>query len=275
MTDVAVGTGADVAPGGVLFEVGGRPVHAGVGRVPAHRALEPGDEGDDVRQLRGFLCALQALTACADSASFDEDVAAAVRSWHRRQGRTGDTVELGEIMWFAALPTRLAPTADLAVGAALAAGARPIDVETGAVLLTVVVSRDQAALVPAGTRVTIGDLTGVTGEPTPAAGKPDAFELPLESAAGQPLCAEPTPCLALLGAARQRSVEANLEVVPARTGIGVPTLAIQTAADGSTAVVSETGESLPVSVIQSAGGLSLVEGLPAGTRLRLSGGPRA
>jgi hypothetical protein len=274
VTAVTLTPGAEVAAGDVLFEIAGRPVHAGAGAVPAYRTLEPGTTGEDVRQLRHFLCSLKALAACRSSSTFDDDVAAAVQAWHRRSGRSGDSVALGEIMWFPTLPTRLAATDKLTVGAAVAAGDRPVDVESGAVQVQLVVSRDQAALVPAGTPASLGPISGVTGEPEPTPDKPDAFALPLLTAAGQPLCSDPAPCRALLGTAGQRALEVSLAVIPERTGIGVPTKAVQTAADGSTSVVTVDGGRRPVTVLQSAGGLTLVDGLPAGTPVRLSGGAR-
>ncbi len=274
VTSVTLTNPSDVTAGTVLFEVAGRPVHAGEGGVPAYRPLERGTSGEDVRQLRRFLCALTMLSACGSSSAFDGDVAAAVQEWHRRGGRSGESVELGEIMWFPALPARLAASEKLAVGAAAAAGDRPISVESGAVQVHLAVNRDQAALVPAGTQASLGPIVGLTGEPTPAPDKPDAFTVPLLTTTGQPLCDDPTPCRPILGAAGQRVVEVSLAVIPERTGIAVPTKALRTAADGSISVVAEDGSRWPVTLLQSAGGLTLVTGLPAGTRIQLSGGAR-
>ena len=271
VTHVSVRRGAPVAEGEELIEVSGHAVFAGIGTVPAYRALQRGDTGADVTQLRAFLCRQGVLAPCRSSVTFDAPTAKAVAAWHRRHGLTGSGLELGEIMWFPRLPLQLATAAKTGVGSEVSATDRPLDVVSGTVAAEVKLSRDQAALVPPGSRVTLGKITGITGSATSVGDGTDAMLLPLLSADGsRALCAKASACLALLDGAVTRTLEASCEVIPHRSGIGVPTKALQTSADGATYVLAEDGQHITVTEVQAAGGMVLVEGLAAGTRVRLS-----
>jgi hypothetical protein len=271
ITALPLPSSAQAGVGDRLIVVDGRPVFAGRGSVPAYRGLKAGDSGADVGQLRAFLCSQRLLRACAASTSFDAATARAVTAWHRRHGLTGATVQLGEIMWFPELPVRVAVAAKTGVGTQVAATDRPLDVVSGRIRVEVKLTRDQAALVPEGSRVTLGGVQGVSGGPTAVADGTDAMLLPLLAAdGGHQLCATAKPCRALLDGASTRALDVSIEVIPTRSGIGVPTKAVQTGADGETYVVAEDGRHLAVTEVQTAGGMVLVDGLPAGTRIRLS-----
>jgi hypothetical protein len=263
--------GADVNAGDTVVVVAGRPVFAARGSVPAYRTLSAGTTGADVGQLRTFLCGQRVLSACGPSTTFDAATAKAVTAWHRRHGLTGASVELGELMWFPDLPLRLAAAAKTGVGTQVAATDRPLDVVSGTVRVEVKLTRDQASLVPQGSKAGLGTVHGVSGAPTAVADGTDAMLLPLLSPDGtRQICAPAKPCRALLDGAVTRALDVSIEVIPRRTGIGVPTKAIQTGADGETYVLGEDGRHLTVTELQTAGGMVLVEGIPAGTRILLS-----
>ncbi|MGV8909545.1 MAG: hypothetical protein ACOH1Y_11235 [Propionicimonas sp.] len=271
VTQVSVHRGDPVAAGEELIEISGQAVFAGVGTVPAYRALHVGDTGTDVTQVRAFLCAQGVLVECRSSVRFDAQAGKAVAAWHRRHGLKGSSLELGEIMWFPHLPLQVAVAAKTGVGSQVAATDRPLDVVSGTVSAQVKLSRDQAALVPPGSKVTLGTLSGVTGSPESVGDGTDAMRLPLLSGAGKrSLCAKASECLALLDGAVTRTLDASCEVIPHRSGIGVPAKALQTAADGATYVIADNGQHIVVTELQAAGGMVLVEGLPAGTGVRLS-----
>ncbi len=271
VTALPLRKGALVRPGDEVIEVSGKSVHAGRGTTPAYRALHVGDTGADVAQLRSFLCGQRVLGACRASTTFDAATAKAVKAWHARHGVKGDGIELGEIMWFPDLPVRLAVAPKTGVGTEVAATDRPLDIVSGRVGVQVKVTRDQAGLVPQGSAVTVDTLSGVTGEPAPAGDGTDAMLLPLHGRRGTgSLCDPVAACLRLLGTAAKVTLEATIEVVPSRQGIGVPTKAIHTSADGDTYVIGEDGEHVRVTPVQTAGGMVLVDGLAEGTRILLT-----
>jgi hypothetical protein len=53
------------------------------------------------------------------------------------------------------------------------------------------------------------------------------------------------------------------------TGLVVPSAALLSGADGRTTVTDEEAVSHPVTVVTSARGMSVIEGVPAGTRVRV------
>ncbi|MCB0913150.1 MAG: hypothetical protein KDB60_16200, partial [Propionibacteriaceae bacterium] len=210
------------------------------------------------------------LAACGTSTAFDAATAKAVEAWHRRNGTTGATVELGEIMWFPRLPIRLTVPGRTDVGAEVAATDRPFDVASGRVRVEVKLTRDQAALVPPGSPVGLDSVSGVSGAPTPVSDGTDAMLLPLLSPdGGAGLCARAAPCVALLDGASSRALDVSVEVIPNRSGVGVPAKAIQTSADGVPYVTAADGRRITIIQVQTAGGMVLVDGLPAGTSVLL------
>lgn len=88
----AVVTAAPLAPGEIVpwcspaIEVAGRPLLVLPGAIPAYRDLEPGDTGDDVRQLQ------EALSACGEDVRVDgkygAETARAVSRIYRNAGAT-------------------------------------------------------------------------------------------------------------------------------------------------------------------------------------------
>lgn len=85
-----------------LFEVDGEAAYLLDGPYPAYRALEPGLEGDDVRQLERNLRELD-LDAGGDmrvDGSWDPGTTAAVRRWQQRKGLQADgSIEEGRVVF--------------------------------------------------------------------------------------------------------------------------------------------------------------------------------
>lgn len=67
------------------------------------------------------------------------------------------------------------------------------------------------------------------------------------------------------------SILAHVVVVPAVSGVGVPTTAVVTDAQGQAWVVTREGR-LMVTVVGAGQGVTIVEGLQAGTEVQLSDG---
>lgn len=73
-----------IREGGVLLEVNGRPVFVLRGKVPMHRTLLPGVEGDDVKQLQRALNRLGNKVKV--SGTFDAATASAVTAFYKKRG---------------------------------------------------------------------------------------------------------------------------------------------------------------------------------------------
>jgi peptidoglycan hydrolase-like protein with peptidoglycan-binding domain len=275
LTSLPPANGTMVAVGDVVAGIDLRPVVVGQGDVPAFRALQVGTTGPDVAQLRRFLCAEKHLDSCAANQAFTPSVRTAVRAWQKSLGvATTGVVQPSDIMWLPQLPAFVRPAATAAVGNRVTADG-PSLTTTGAPRLEVRVTPEQAELVPAGAPLTFGAVTGrvLGASPVVAAGSDDAqgeqaMTLDVVGPDGRaPLCAPKGPCATLLGSALSKNVTVDVAVVPAQTGTGVPVRAVQTGADGATYVRSASGSRLPVEVVQTAGGLSIVTGLSVGERI--------
>jgi multidrug efflux pump subunit AcrA (membrane-fusion protein) len=77
--------GAVVGENAQVLEVNGRPVRGLVGSVPMYRDIEPGDEGEDVRQLEEALRRLGYRTGKVDG-RYDVATQGAVEAWYRDAG---------------------------------------------------------------------------------------------------------------------------------------------------------------------------------------------
>lgn len=278
VTDVGVGAMAAVDVGDPLYAVALRPTVAGVGAVPAFRALAEGAEGADVAQLRGFLCSTGFLTTCSvPGDTFTPAVTRAVKAWQKSLDLPEDgTVGTSDIMWFPALPVQVQPSETLAVGSRLTEDDRPLLIVSGAPVLTVEVSKAQGDLVPVGSRVTFGQrsaglVAGISPAPSDT-GESEAVRISVVGDDGATeVCSASDECPELLGGTASTTLDVAVEVIPALDGVGVPVQAVLTEADDSTYVMSADGSHLPVTVVGSSGGIALVDGLAVGDEIQVSG----
>ncbi|WP_312892807.1 peptidoglycan-binding protein [Allostreptomyces psammosilenae] len=92
-------TGEEIGRGETLYAVDDRPVTLMYGAMPAYRALEPGIEGPDVRQLEENLSALGHTGFTVDE-EYTHGTAEAVRQWQEDRGleETG-VVDLGRVVF--------------------------------------------------------------------------------------------------------------------------------------------------------------------------------
>ena len=281
ITSVLVGRSTSVKAGTPLYTVDLRPVHAGRGKVPAFRALSLGDEGADVRQLRGFLCAQGSPSVCGDSPLFDANLQSALMQWQRGAGLPADgTLQAGDILWFPTLPVRVRPTEALETGRNATPGDRPYRVDKGVPELELRVARDQAALIPVGAAVLVGDdqqavVAGLGQVPAAAGdGAPGGEMLVRLARPASPekqFCAVDTYCLRALGKEASVSVPIKVQTVPEQSGPAVPMAAIETDAAGQTSVRLVDGTRQEVSVVGSAGGIAVVTGLAVGATVAVPG----
>ena len=67
----------------------------------------------------------------------------------------------------------------------------------------------------------------------------------------------------------QSFLTSRIVIVESVTGLTVPSAALLSKADGSIVVIDSDGIEYPVTVVTSARGLSIIEGVDAGTRVRV------
>lgn len=272
LTSVDVSPGSTVDAGTVLYTVDLRPAVAAAGAVPAFRDIGIGATGADVEQLEGFLRGQGLFTGTPDAA-FTETTDQAVRRWQRQVGTTPDgVVRRGDLVFLPELPTAVFVDPDLEVGAAVETGRAAVMAVTGSPEFTVTLVRDQADLVPlsAPVRVSYGPeeeqvWDGVVASTT--AVPPGEVSLTLTAPDGTALCGE--TCADVVPVAEESMYTADLYVVPPTEGPTVPTAAITTGPDGGTGVRLTDGTRVPVDVLASAFGRSVVSGVDVGDRVRL------
>lgn len=270
VTSVAVAPGDQVTAGGVLFEVGLRPVVAAVGAVPAFRDMRVRDRGDDVAQLQGLLAELGYLDIEADGVMGSVTVAA-VRAWQRDLGLVVDgVVRLGDVVFVPELPARVVLGPDVVVGRRLAGGEEAVWVVPDDPSFWVPLAPEQRSLVPldAPVKVTFGagtweavTVAAVETDPAVTDGLGE-LRLVLTAPGGGAVCGG--DCAEWVGLEGRTNFGAEIVVVPETTGPVVPVAAIHSGADGSTAVTLVSGGDVAVQIVASHGGVAVVSGVEVG-----------
>jgi len=272
VTSVTVAAGDEVSQGSSLYAVDLRPVVVAQGETPAFRDIAQGIEGPDVAQLQGMLTTLGLFHGVVDGKAGAGTVAA-IKAWQKSLGLPqSGVVGVGDVIFVPLLPTRVALDDEVvARGASLSGGEDVVAGLPSSPVFTVPVTEGQAGMMPTGTRVEItspdGDVwVAVAGEQTP---DPEtgtitvALDAPEEGAV---ICGEQCAQVPVTG---QALLSSKIVTVPTVTGLVVPSAALVTGADGTTAVVTTAGDRIPVTVTASARGMSVVEGVDAGTRVRV------
>lgn len=258
-----------VAVGDEMYAVGGVPVRAVVGATPFYRDLVREASGADVRQLKDALEVLGYLPPSRGDV-FTAAVERAVKSWQTsaKQTATG-VVRLGELVALPSLPTAVQLGDDIALGMMLTGGETAVMVPVGDIRFSLTLTPDQAAAIPDGAAVVVPfddhSWNAVVAQKT----TDDTSNVVLDLVAldGGPVCG--AEC-GLVPSTESTSVLATVQVVPQVEGTTVPVSAVRTRVDGSTYVRLATGESVPVTVSASSGGVAVVDGLEAGTEVLVS-----
>lgn len=270
VTSVNVSAGQEVGAGSVLYTVNLRPVVIAQGEIPAFRGMTHGTAGQDVVQLQSLLAALGFYAGPADG-DFGSGTGRAVEAWQKSLGLEPDgTVQQGDLVFVPTLPTRVAlDTEVITRGATLSGGEAVVHGLPSAPAFTVPVTDAQASLMPTGTRVEITSPGGAVwegfvvdqatqeseGVTVVLAGKDDAI-----------ICGEECGQIPVT---EQSLLSSRIVTVESVTGLTVPSAALLSGADGTLSVVDTEGESHPVTVVTSARGMSVIEGVPAGTMVRV------
>lgn len=264
----APGTQVDV--GGELYSVAGVPVRAVVGTTPFYRDLTEGVEGVDVTQLQQALRSLGYLRNTADG-DFGPATTRAVRAWQTETGQTvTGAIPLGTLVALPSLPTTVRLGEDVTVGGVLAGGEPAVLTRTGQPEFALVLTSDQASLIPAGARVDVQvneslTWTGAVGAASPL--EDGSVSLAVDAPDGSLLCGD---SCGQLPPEESISLAARVEVEPAVSGPGIPATAVRTDGSGATTVELPDGTTQAVTVLGSGDGLVVIDGLAVGTDVVLS-----
>ena len=120
----------------------------------------------------------------------------------------------------------------------------------------------QAAMMPAGTAIEVGSPEGQTWQGVTGEQKRDeetgTVLVAVTGPDGATLCADACGQIPVSG---QTTLSSKIVTVEQVSGLVVPSSALVTTADGSTAVIDADGERVPVELVASAKGLSIVDGV--------------
>lgn len=264
ITSKKIDPAVPIQSGDVLFTVDLRPVVAVTGATPAFRAMGSGVSGSDVAQLQRFLKGLGHYSGPVDGKA-GGGTAAAIRAWQKTLGVTADgVVRHGDILFLPDLPVRGFVMEGLQVGSLVSPGQEVIATVQERPLVTVSADGGGARFTPGLTaRLNVGgkELMGVLAGPQRGGDGLLVYSIVEEESSASVCDAECAASFPLTGG--QTSVQVEL-ISPVR-GVVVPDSAIAVLPDSSLVVRTPDGEHIPVSVVASGQGMSVVEGLDAGT----------
>lgn len=221
-------------------------------------------------QLQQALIDLEHLTGEPDG-EFGPRTEDALEAWQEDLGveETG-TVTLGELIAIDDLPTTIQLGEAIVRGASLGGGEEAVLAPTGEQQFVLVVTQDQARMIPAEATLEIA-WQEHTWSAAIAGSTQDEFgntEFDLSAPDGGPVCAD--ACDTLPGDA-QVTLRSEVILVPEISGTAVPAAAVHTRADSTAYVLTEEGET-DVTVRGSGGGIAIVDGIEPGTRVQALGG---
>jgi len=270
VTSVNIEAGQEVAAGSTLYTVNLRPVVIAQGDVPSFQSLSQGMTGADVAQLQTLLAG-GGFYKGAVNGSFGYSTTTAVKAWQKSLGIAADgSVQAGDLVFVPTLPTRIAlDTKIVKRGATLSGGERVVTGLPAEPSFYVPASEAQAALIPDGTVV---EITGPAGEQwVGVASDQEADEFStvkvhLTGVEGASICGDTCATVPVTEAAYFSSRVVTVATV---SGLRLPSAALLSKADGSTVVIDEDAVEHNVTVVTSARGMSIVEGVDLGTKVRV------
>ncbi len=271
VTSVNIAAGDEVNVGDTLYSVNMRPVVIGQGSTPAFRAISYGSEGPDVKQLQEMLGALGFYSYTADGKA-EGGTESAIRAWQESLGleQTGQ-VEFGDVVFVTTLPTRMAlDTEKVVTGSSLSGGEPVIRGMSSNPEFTLPVTDAQAAMIPTGTRVEMtspnGDTwTGVSTDQVRDK-ETEALTITLAGVDGASICGDGCAQIPVSG---QTQLVSRIVTVEPVTGLVVPSAALVTDANGDPMLIDAKDLRHSVKIITSAKGMSVIEGVEAGLRVRI------
>lgn len=269
VTSVEVAPGEAVDAGDLLYSVGLRPVVAAEGKVPMFRPLGLRAEGADVAQMQRMLSSLGFFQGEPDGV-FGRSTRDAVRDWQTTLG-LDDTgvVELGDVVFIESLPARVVFPETVIPGARIADGEVVVSVVPSEPEFAIPLAPEQADLVPLSADVLVSYADGTWDARIDRAVETETgqLELILTSPTGGSVCGE--QCVDWTDLIGVTNFRAEIVVIPETTGPVAPVGALTTNAANEPAVTLPDGTLIPVTVVEAANGIAVVEGIDIGTEILL------
>lgn len=223
-------------------------------------------------QLQTLLAGLGVLHTVPDG-SFDAATQAAVKVWQKSLGLPQDgVVRAGDVVFVPVLPSRVALDPEVVFrGASLTGGEPVLSALSAEPVFTVPATVDQAAQMPVGAEVDIasGDqvwkakVTGQAADPANGGGN---VVVSLGAWDDVSICGASCDLVPVEG---QGLLQSTIVTQPTEAGVVAPAAALVSTAAGGTVVVDEAGTQHPVTIVSSAQGMSVIEGVDAGLTVRI------
>lgn len=276
VTSVNVDAGQLVDAGTVLYGVQLRPVVIARGDVPSFREIALGVAGADVTQLQRMLADTGFYGGAVDGSAGVETVAA-VRAWQRQLGvQVSGVVLPGDIVFVPSLPVRVVLDGGVvSPGRVLSGGEDVLRGLPAAPSFRVSLTAAQARMVSAGTGVRVFSPGGGVWEAVAGEQKVDGdngnVSVALAGVAGGVVCGDACSEVPVTGQAALRS---EIVIVPEVSGLVVPSATLVSEPAGGVVVFDAAGGKHAVRVVESAKGMSVVEGVSEGLSVRVPGRAR-
>lgn len=267
VTSVGVTAGEVVEAGDVLYSVDLHPVVVAQGQIPMFRPLALRDEGGDVTQLQALLSTLEFYDGKVDGV-FGVSTRSAVLDWQDSLG-VEDTgvLEAGDVVFVPPLPARVVLSDSVRPGARLTDGEIVVSVVPDAPVFRISLSPEQADLVPLSAEVLVTYPEGVWEARVERAveTEPGRLDLVLAGADSGPVCGD--RCVDWVDFEGETSFRVEVVVIPEAVGPVVPVGALTTDPANNPSVTLPDGSLLPVTIIESANGIAVVDGVGVGTEI--------
>lgn len=270
VTRILVAPGEEAVAGTPLYSVDLRPVILMQGIVPAFRDMSVGLEGQDIVQLQEFLRSTGRYTGPVDG-SFGDQTRRAVEAWQKSNDVPADgVVRIGDVIFSEVVPIRvwLEPTL-IAVGQRVSGGETAVRSLSSEPTFSLPLDAAQAGLLTEGNVVEIRAPDSQTWLASVGQRTRESDGSLLVSLTGIDNGSICSSACSLLPPGVDTVLASEVIVVEKTHGVTIPTAAVSSAADGTLAVVDETGRRIEIEVLASANGLSVVSGIQSGLRVQV------
>lgn len=274
VTSVNLVPGEEVSAGRIIYSLDLRPVVVAEGDVPMFRDLGFGDSGDDVAQIQALLERLGYYDGAID-ADFGATTGAAVKQWQQTLGlkQTGVVLK-SDVLFAPSLPARMSLAEGMVVGATVGDGQASLYAIADVPDFRISLDAGTANSVPVGSEVRIRYADGewsakvaMVADFMAETGVNDRADLILSSTGSDPICER--VCTKFVDLGSSSTFSARIIVVPSVSGPLVPGGAIVTDAANNAFLVLTDGSQIPVSIVASARGLAIVNGVEVGEEIVL------
>lgn len=261
LTRLSAGASSSFENGSEVFSIDLAPTFALHGDIPIYRDLASQDEGPDVKQFQQFLTDTSDTTL-ETTGYFDEATRQATRSWQTKHGlEQTDVAAASSFIAIPQFPARMSWAEDTRVGIRVEPGQLLGEAYYGEPSFTIEAPAAQANIITGDMRVTLQfgeDSWEATVSEIGAPKDDGSSTIILAPTQGkESICGD--GCAALSSATAR--IPSFIHVVERVAGIVIPTAAITNGDDGSAVVIGQDGTKLPVTVIATVGGQSIVEGV--------------